>query len=368
MNYMKRRISLLLCMLMVFTTIFTAAPVETQAANTTHSLYSQIGMGTNSKVIVYKGVKDFYIGDLITATKITNPNTPQAEYTSLGNLSQLSGVSYKSSKTSVASISKKGLITAKKAGTAKITVKYKGQSIKYELKVVAKKDFDKKLSSYGYGLGTSVIDEDAKAFLKKTGTNPTIKTSNRYKLLDAYNNYQSSGGCTSMPYIDSATGVYTIDYYIFSPSAIRANVVCNKISSYCNKYNPFVTTSSKCFKIKSISGKSNKITVTLKSKVTADQIFGAQAQFNWDSEIKKIKKGKPYTFPIVVRNTSNGYKYYATASIKEGSKTMTITLKNAKLTKGKTYELLAQTSTSRNTRYLGTWLDGSINKYKFKAK
>ena len=366
MNYMKRRVSLLLCMLMVFTTIFTAAPVEMQAANTVYTLNNSLGNG-NYDVIIYKGMKDLYIGDFVSGYKITNPGTSKEEYTYYSNVSTQKNVTYKSSKKEVATVNSKGKITTKDTGTTTITVKYQGQTSKIKLKVVSKKTYDKEIDAYTY-VNASSVEEAAKKFLDKTGTDPKITKDNRYKLLTAYANYQTNLGYTSIFTYDAKKQTYVTKYYIYSPSAARAMTAYNKIATYCEKYNPFSTRSGKCFEIKSISGKGKTITVNLKKNVTEDQIFGAQAQFDWDTELKQVKT---YTFPIVVKNTSTGYEYYAIASVTQGKSKMTITLKNAKLTKGKKYELVAKTATGRGGSYLGNWLDGTLNKtskFTFKAK
>jgi len=379
MNYKKRMISLALSMLMVFTTIFTVAPQEVQAADVEYSVYSDIG-SSEEEVVIYKGMKDLYIGDFFSADKYENPYTSDEKHTHYQNLTDVKGVTYKSSKKSVATVNSKGLITTKKTGTTTITAKFKGQTAKLKLKVIEKKTFDKNLANSGWNVNPTAIEKAAKTFLKKTGNNPTIKSSNRYKLLNAIKNYPCADSYVQVDSYDSKTDTYKMDYYIFGPKARRAEEVWCKIAGYCMQRDPFDTrTLPNCFRISSISGKgkSNKITVTLAEKVTEDQIFGAQYAYSWSSTVKKATK---HTFPIVVRNTSTDERYYAIASIKKGSNKMTITMKNAKLKKGKTYELLARTSTRYFPEYagietyqewedyLGNWLDGSVNMYKFKAK
>lgn len=79
-------------------------------------------------------------------------------------------VTWKSSKKSVATVSKKGVVKAKKAGTAKITAKIKGKGIKVtrtcKIKVIKKKSYEKAakaLSNYVVKKGSR--EEDSKYHL-----------------------------------------------------------------------------------------------------------------------------------------------------------------------------------------------------------
>ena len=126
MTQLKKRLSLLLCMLLVFTSAFIAVPEETQAATTYQ--FNHIGAYGND-IYVYKGADNLYAGDYIFAGRTTN-----GIYKEYGYLSRLDGVSYKSSETSVASISSKtGKITTKKNGTTTITATYKKQKVSFKM-------------------------------------------------------------------------------------------------------------------------------------------------------------------------------------------------------------------------------------------
>ena len=342
----KRRLSLFLCLVLAFTTICFTGPQETKAASTV-TFY---GIGANSslkEIQVYKDSKNLYAGDFIYAFDSSG------KY--YGYLSMNSGVTYKSSKTSVATVNSTGKLTLKGTGTTTITVKFKGQSVKYKLKVVSKKSSITKNIIYYSSSYIDKVESEAKSYLSATGTVTKITTSNRYKILNAYKNYDYSYN-TGYSSDYNTNGTYT--YYVYSPSAVHANAVCNALSMYASDRNPFSTHSSKCFKIKSISGKNKKVTVTLKDKVSEDQIFGSNYDFSWDSY---VKKSNTHTFPIYIQDTTTKYKYYAVATINKGSKTMSIEIKNMKLKKGRKYKLVDYTYNS--------WLDGTVNKtVTFKAK
>ncbi len=122
--------------------------------------------------------------------------------------------------------------------------------------------------------------------------------------------------------------------------------------------NPLSTRSSKMFKINSVTGKGTTATITLKSKVTADQLFGLACTTRKDYK-STIKKGNTCQFKIKLKG--NGKTISATATAKVGSNK--ITIKTKKLTKGKTYVL--------QDCYYGGWLDsqkGGNKKISFKAK
>jgi len=197
MTQMKRRLSILLCFVMVFTSVFVVAPTKVQAADTTYALYDYFTDGTD--VYVYKGAKNFYAGDYYIARKSEDKSVPGhtiIETTTLGYLSQLKGVTYNSSKPSVATITKAGLITPKKTGKTTITIKYKSLKRTFNLNVVSEKNIYKKIGDY-YKNTAATMEKSAKAFIKAVGSSTKLTTKNRYKLLNATKDYNHSYGYTT---------------------------------------------------------------------------------------------------------------------------------------------------------------------------
>lgn len=375
MTQIKRKLSILLCFIMAFTTVLAIAPAEVHATTDDDYRYYLSGPATyeqTKEIVVYNGAANLYAGDFIEVDRIHN-STLDGGY--LGYLSLLKGATYKSSKSSIATINKTtGKIKTKKAGTTIITVKYKGKTVKFNLTVLSKTKFFKKLtahdSSYTKKAATA-YDKKANAFLRKTGKTPTINKSTRYELLSAYKSYSPCEGYLIISTSDSNT-VASRSYYYYSTPSAHAFAICSKIGNYSYSLNPFNVDDPEWenfFEIKSISGKNNKITITLKKKVTADMIYGANYAFSWNAKLKESDK---YSFPIVVQDTSNNRKYYAVATVTKGSNKMVIKLKKHKLVKGQTYKLLARSSTSKNFTVLGDWLDNEYcinqNKSKFTAK
>ena len=143
---------------------------------------------------------------------------------------------------------------------------------------------------------------------------------------------------------------------------VHASVLNNNLERYAEKLNPLSTTSAKTFNIQKLSGKGNTVTATLKSKVTADQIYGLQYSESWSTEIAETTKVE---FPIYVQDMSTGHRYYAVATVKKGSDKMTIKTKNLTLKKGRQYRL-REVGTVYYDLYKN-WLEMS-KVSKFKAK
>lgn len=331
---------------LIFATILAAIPQEIYAASEIY-LYE-----CDDEVLVYEGAKEFYVGDLI---EFRDDSLGLSEYKKYGFLTEKSGVTYKSSKPSVVKVDKKtGKIITKKRGKATITIKYKDAATKVKLKVVTMKEIEKRHSP---GTKKSVLEEGAQKFLKKTGGMPkTINNANRYKLLSAYQSYDASGLDGMRMTLDD---VRNDRCALYSTEQLRAHVICNRIEKYSDSLNPFSMYSEETFKVQSISGdgKSNKIVIKLKEKVTADQIYGAKYEYYWDS---KLKESDTFTFPMKVQNRKTMHTYYAEATMKKGSNKITIKINNHKLLKNIEYKLLKYS--------YETWLDDSVNKNTFKVK
>ena len=352
MSDFKRRIAIFLCMVMTLTTVFCMTPQqEVQAASnqmkftwsigTTWNYNQSTGKYTESKcqAAVVIGQEDLYIGDYVYAVQ----NGKAYKY--YGYLSTQSGVTYASSNSNVVAVDQYGKLTVKKAGIATITLKFKGKSTKIKLKAV-----DGELPSYGSS-STSAIS-DAQKLVKTYGTGITAK--NRYELVNqvAKINRQSYFMGISLVHQNGLQ-------YITNPICAHASAIESAVSEYSYSVaNPLSTRSSKMFKINSVTGQGTTATITLKSKVTADQLFGLAYTTRKDYK-STIKKGNTCQFKIKLKG--NGKTLSATATAKVGSNK--ITIKTKKLTKGKTYVL--------QDCYYGGWLDskrGGNKKISFKAK
>lgn len=356
MKFMKKRIAVFLSLMLTIPAILGALPqakLEAQAASTYYYM-NWTGLTStyvDSKSVVFaqmtKNTTDFYLGDYIVANKSSG-----SKYTSYGYLSMNSGATYKSSDSSVASInSSTGLVKAKKKGKTTLTVTWKGQKSTCELEVVS--SVGSVSSKY------NSLKKSANSLIKTSGKKITGK--NRYKAVNAWNLYKTlrmeidntittltssdvetySGLKRDVEYKTSESGSYygqTINK-VKLPILQRATVYGRTIDSYISTKNPIGTGSAKLLQSKSISGKNKTVTVTLKSKVTADQIFGIQAGVSsiWDT---KIASKNTAQFPVYIKDTKTGHKYYALATVKKGSNKLTIKTKTLKLKKNVKYKLI----------------------------
>lgn len=341
MSYLKRRISMFLSVLVVFTTMFCALPQEkVQAASKT--TYLNWDMASVEGLIVQKGVDNFYIGDYASAGVYGVYSYTYYPYVSL-----VKSVTYSSSNTKVATVNSKGKVTAKAAGTTTLKIKYKGKTISTKLQV------ESSLASYNSTVeNLSRIKTETTSFIKTYGSG--ITTKNRYTILSAYNRMKDLGYFNASTDRSTVIGgkTYTV---ICAPSSQHARALASAVNNYGSEKNPFGTKQSKEFNVSSISGKSKTITVNLSKAVTADQIFGVQYANGWDTLVAEKKTVK---FPIYIEDVKTNHSYYAIASVTKGSKKMKITTTNLTLKKGKSYKL--ETGTSRS------WLlHGKIT---FKAK
>lgn len=349
MSYAKRRIAVFLSMLILLTTVFGLVPAKSVEAAAGSVLVGWNGPGYSEQNAfqVKKGAKDLYIGDYLQVSI-----TKGSDYKSYGYLSNNTGVTYTSANPSVVSVNNNtGKMTVKGFGLATINITFKGYSHTVYVKGV--KDFSKQLKQ-SISWRKSDGDKYAAAFVEAYGKGVTTK--NRYGLLNIYKKagYFSSGYTTSYS-SGQECGIY-------DGTAAHAHALAENLHKYVNeKGNPFSTNSAKVFNIQKISGKGQQINVTLKSKVTADLIYGAQYAKNDDTDVKEVST---FRFPIYVKDLKNGHRYCAEATIKKGSKTMTIKTKNLKLKKGSQYCLM-------DSKYYPTERDTWITRskvYKFTAK
>lgn len=401
MHQLKRNISILLCLLLTFTVIFMAVPEEAQAA-TTYDFSGLDSYGSSdATVTISKGESNFYAGDLISVSAGVYPNRKN-----LGYLSNLKGVTYKSSNTSVAAIDNTtGKVTIKKTGTAKITMTYKSKIINFNLRVVSSaaklyKEIAANYSNYTDDYGktsywkstATAANKEAKAFLKKTGATVTINKSNRYKLISAcktasnHTYYNTNHYTSSYSYSCFDSGLESSRGYneptkiwLYSPDSLHARAIYEKICtyaagfcSYSDKFNVLssnwdVKAADNVFEIKSITGKakSNTIKVTLKDKITADKIFALNFIYSWDGE---VKEASVYTFPLRIQRTSTGHKYYAIATVKKGSNQMTIELQTTKLVKNAAYKVLFEVPSTYDSHLNIMSKDSSVGVDTFTAK
>lgn len=343
MSYGKRRLSVLLSILIVLTTVFVEKPetqllaaeigIEAKEESPFYGLdggavaisYEFGGYFTEDEEFeVQKGMKDLYMGDYLYASNSGGERT----------LSYLKGATYKSNKTSVIKINKKtGKMEAKKTGTAAITVTYSGESRSFKVKVV------KSTSKYKpQGNQQGWNDKNAQKLIKAYGNGITEK--NRYKLLNIFQDI-CQGSTEVWPGIGSIRSGNTWKSGLYSSVQARGYGIYREIVAYGDARSPITTPNSKSFSIQKLSGKGKTITATLKKNVTTEDIFGVQYSDSklWNGTKATRKDGKTATFTMSVLDQKENRYYAATATVTKGSKMMTIQLKDTSLKKGRIYKI-----------------------------
>ena len=338
------------------------AELTVQAAGTVYLNWSSsvsINPYMNPEFQMTKQTTGFYIGDYLTASESGNG------YKNYGALSLNSGVKYKSDKTSVVTINKStGLVKAKKNGTAKITITFKGVSKTCTIKVVSK--ISKLSGNY------NTLKKSADALIKTYGKKLT--SSNRYQAINA--NYLYINACESAPYTSNfnfysgLTSSYQngkSTYIAHLPMLAHASVISSKIDTYATNLNPIGTGNAKIFRLKSVSGKGSTVTIKLSKNTTEEQMFGLKAAASnfFDSKIDKSNKVK---FPIYIQDVKTRHKYYGLATATKGKNIISVKLQSLKLKKGSSYTLIGMKRNSCDNWPSNQKFGNSKKNNTFKAK
>ncbi|MCD7735869.1 MAG: Ig-like domain-containing protein [Lachnospiraceae bacterium] len=314
----RRRLALYLAVLMMLPALVGIQPIQAEAAS---SLQLVTGGETNQVVTIEKG-QNFFAGDLIY-------------YDSTGNyefvtLSMLSGATYKSSKTSVATIGKStGKVTAKATGTTTITATYKSKKVTFKLKVLKK-------GALGTTTTYKSLNEKANLISSAFSSSPTTTIKRAFqvsKKLAKLANADSTLIWVCGYRGDNPVGVsYASDW-----TTINLNIpLSTRIYTLEMMYNPLATGSANAFQASKMTASvsKNTLTLTLKSKATKEQVTWLREAYEQSSSTKTY-----YTSGIW--DETSGKFYDARVYVTAGSKNLTIKLysngKRAKVIKGHKY-------------------------------
>lgn len=348
MKIWKQRLAVLLSLALAFTMMIGVMPQTeqtVQAATSTNVSVFWAGLnyqyGTGYSLNVEKG-QTFNLAALCFIS-----DSQKKVYDKANNVS---GETYSSSNSKVITLSKKGMATPKQVGTSTVKVKYKGKYAEVNITVVA----PGKLGS------TSASARKYNSTIKTYSKGiTTLTTKNRYKVLNNYmklsdylqkmsmgNKYNYNGfRYEKASYIDyQGKKVYyykaTNDLVV---TAVPGAIKDINVYEYVRKFNPIGTLQSKTFKIKSVTAQRNKnsFKINLKSKVNANQFFGAQASdAMWTGPNRTIKDGTKATFQMQVYDMTAKKTYEATVTMKKSSSVLTVKLaKGKKLVKNHKYRL-----------------------------
>lgn len=344
---LKKRIAVCLCLLLVMPALLESLPALTLQANAAGETYVGASLpwdsyirdndtnGASNSLILEVGQEvDFspYFYYYNTSDYVTH------------YLDTVTGESYKSSNTSVVSVTKSGVVNAKKKGTAKITLKYKGHTIKANIKVVSKK----------YTKGKEVKElNSAMTSLWNSYGNKEITTKNVVSIYNKVCDLRSKAmKCNAVLGLEnySYPAVFEPFVYLSADNSYRVlfnygnySKINRRLTAFAlNKNNSIVATvSTKNLTAKTIKTSNKTITVNLNKAVTKQHIASVNLFFGkFDNKISASTSLK-LNYGIYQGKNLKFYNYFSdkkpvaegTITLKPGTKKLTIKLKK-KLAKG----------------------------------
>jgi hypothetical protein len=352
MKMLQKRVAIFLCMLMAITTVAAYLPGTQETAEAaskwsyrlTGSYYgffsNPIDLEQNLIwFVVEEGNDELYLSDFLMAYK----RSDSAYYGFTG--SKISGAKYESENTDILTVdSETGKINAQMAGTAQVKITWKKQTLYGAIKVISSSDMEE------YKTANKITISYAKKILKACGDELTATGALKAQKLMFQRAEEATEGENWIAkrvdtWTDEESGYSRsiCESIVYSMDAVNAKKKLTEVRTYLGERNPFATTGSYKFEISSLSGSGKTVTATLAKAVTKDQMAGAKFS-SWD--LSKMS-GKNYSFDIALRDTKTNKFIAGTATIKTGSKKVTIECKKS-LKKGREYELMAKDYSNLN--------------------
>ncbi len=326
--------------------VFSAASVPAAAAELQINWYNG---ETETEISVEKGEK-FYIGDFVS---ILGEN--------ISKTASLVKASYKSQRPKIASVSSKGYLSAKSAGTTDISVSYQGETLICHLTVVKKGTFDKTTAVKKLQAAAKTLSKGmpakltaAKGYTLKKKKDTYLNTYKAYSMKKlAYDGFLYE---QERPASDNSD--YKRSEQLAVPQAGRYLTAEALLRQFLLNNNPTSIKSKKTMRIASAaaSSKTNKITIKLTKSLTADQIFAAQLAFPTENSTINSKT-KANIIMSVYDETAREY-YRGELVLKKGSRQFTVNpvvstyggYEKAELVKGHVYMLESKLSWANGTK------------------
>ena len=336
---MKMRLAVFLSILFILPTIMSVLPMTSQEvqAGVTYmgcnmTSYNYSG---SSRVIAVEAGQQFNIGDFVTI------------YGNGSTIASMVKASYKSNKTSVATVNSKGIVNAKKTGKATITIKYKGQKLSCIVNVEKAGSFGEKdiIASAQNEVDALVRNLPSKV-TGKNGFSLLKKKADYYKKMTDYTDDYAA----KISYDGFLKENYSTTSKLAVPDASKYYRIQALLTTFGQKNSPTSTRSAKVLKVKSLSGKTSGITMKLNKAVTSDQILASNVEsYYYNQDTLNQNTSKSY---ITVYDKTAGNKWYSgMVTLKKGSRSATLVLTEykfsggagkyvkVKLKKGHTYQI-----------------------------
>ena len=313
--------------------------------------------GSSEAAISVEAGSSFYIGDFVILYKGSSSST----------VSLLKG-SYRSSSAKTASVNGKGYLKAKKAGTADITVRCQGMTTVCHLTVEKKGTFDLKKD-------TAVQNLNKAAGTLAKGLPKKLNANSAYNLAKKTASYESAYESLSMKKLSYEgflfeqerpapnTGAeYGRSEKLAVPQAGRYLTAQSLLGQFKKSNDPTAAGKKKSLKIASAAAKAGKNSITVKLKKGPDvaQILAAQlVEPVFNSSV--LSKSSAILEVSIFDTTDEAY-YRGHATLKRGSKTLTLNVLDKSSKAGKAIELQ-----KGHTYLIGSSLNWA-NAYRVKAK
>lgn len=352
----QTRIAVFLAVLFVLPTVLGVLPItalQVSADETAYMNWSYLTDAGKSTIQIECG-QEFYVGDFAYVYDYG------AE--SAGTASNFP-VSYSTSKKKVASIDEKGYLTAKKTGTAKISIAYKNQKISCKFQVV---------ESGSLATSEDIANVQMIAAELSGGIPEKITTANGYSLIQKTLHYEDQRQeyatvvSTNGFLMENVSGTVKAGTKLVVPQMGRYRYATNLLYAYEAKNSPVSTRSAKVMKIASISAVPKAITVKIKKKVSAAQLLAAQiTQSSYYNPTPALTKKKG-VLRIDLTDVHTNERYVGFMTLQKGTNTLKIAPKKSKYEDGMTKYISAKLEKGHTYRLDSTvgWTKGKTVKVK----
>ena len=352
---MKQRLAVFLSILFILPTIMSVLPMTAQEvqAGVTYMGWNMTSYNYSgsSRVIAVEAGQQFNIGDFVTI------------YGNGSTIASMVKASYKSNKTSVATVNSKGIVNAKKTGEATITIKYKGQKLSCLLKV-------EKAGSFGEKDDVLVeVQQEVNTLVKNLPSKITAK--NGFLLLKKKADYYTKMTDYTRKYVAKVSydGFLKENFSTTSklviPEAGKYYRIQMLLSQFATKNSPTSTRSAKVLKVKSLSANTRSITIKLNKAVTSNQHLACNID-NYDFNKDTLNQRTAKSIIIIYDKSAGNKEYIGTVTLKKGSKSATVVLTESKYSGG-IYKTVKVNMKKGHTYQLGSsydWTKGKTVKVK----
>lgn len=357
MRIINKSLTVVLSMLMLSMAIVMAMPVAGSTSQASQSYISLNWSGISGKVertldedkaivinytMTVEVGQTFNIGDFAVGSF-------EGRLSDSDNI--VKSATFKSSKKSIATVSKSGVVKPKKKGKTELSIKLDDETIKLTLKVVGQK--------YSQRDDVIAIQDEITSLLKKYPKESSITVKNGVTVAKRIANIDKKIAAFKVSNNKiNKYGFYRSDYYYYRDRDFANRLVIVNYAQYSDlvetfydlqaENNPYDLTKAG-FSISSASGNFNSETVSVKfaKKVSATQVFALISLSDYNQNFKSTMSVDVDAL-ILKSDAAGNLSYYDTAysKVKKGTKSIKLHLADELLDKGTYIVYLTYYSTS----------------------